>query len=182
MDPGTGRHSVCLPHLTPPRTDSAHLCSVLLFACFFLSALSAYFIVDFMLPPSGVTLPFSTRLKRWFLSPNPLMHYVPTHWGCFHPPFLISSSLLPQPQSTLPPCPLPHPFLSSPYRAGLDAHTNQCWTWWEAQVSPFFTTTMSSLDHINLASFNCRGFNTPEKRSQILYHFHKAKSQFLLLQ
>lgn len=45
-----------------------------------------------------------------------------------------------------------------------------------------FTTTMQPLDHIAISSYNCRGFNTPEKRSQILYHFHKAKTQILLLQ
>ena len=38
------------------------------------------------------------------------------------------------------------------------------------------------LDRITLSSYNCRGFNTPEKRNQILYHFHKAKSKNLLLQ
>lgn len=34
---------------------------------------------------------------------------------------------------------------------------------------------------LNLASYNCRGFNTPEKRSQILYHFHKQKGASILL-
>ena len=38
------------------------------------------------------------------------------------------------------------------------------------------------LDNITLSTYNCRGFNTPEKRSQILYHFHKAKTKILLLQ
>lgn len=41
---------------------------------------------------------------------------------------------------------------------------------------------MATVYQIALASFNCRGFNTPEKRSQILYHFHKMLSNILLLQ
>lgn len=33
--------------------------------------------------------------------------------------------------------------------------------------------TMTSVCPLTLASFNCRRFNTPEKLSPILYHFHK---------
>lgn len=46
----------------------------------------------------------------------------------------------------------------------------------------FILLTMTTDCPVNLASFNCRGFNVPEKRSQILYHFHKMRSNILLLQ
>lgn len=41
---------------------------------------------------------------------------------------------------------------------------------------------MATVCPINLESFNCRGFNVPEKRSQILYQFHKMRSNILLIQ
>lgn len=35
---------------------------------------------------------------------------------------------------------------------------------------------------LQVSSLNSRGFNIPEKRRQILYHFHKLRTQILLLQ
>ena len=41
---------------------------------------------------------------------------------------------------------------------------------------------MASPDCLTVSSLNCRGFNTPEKRRQIVFHFHKLRTQILLLQ
>lgn len=50
--------------------------------------------------------------------------------------------------------------------------------------SPFLQhalPTMATTPPLNLPSYNCRGFDTPEKHSQILYHFHKMQTDILLL-
>lgn len=41
--------------------------------------------------------------------------------------------------------------------------------------------TMTLL-RLNMFSFNGRGFNVPEKRTQVLYHFHMQRALILFLQ
>lgn len=41
---------------------------------------------------------------------------------------------------------------------------------------------MAAQTFLKVSSLNCRGLNIQEKRRQILYHFHKLRTQILLLQ
>ncbi|XP_044155708.1 M-phase inducer phosphatase 1-like [Bufo gargarizans] len=50
------------------------------------------------------------------------------------------------------------------------------------QQTAMGTAALSGMTSLKLASFNVKGFNSPEKRSQVLYHFHRRRAQIVCFQ